>query len=193
MRSSTKRSMVIGGGLVVAIAVSGAIFAGCSNTTQGDEGTKPTESSNSQTSGGKGIDQTQAEKRPTEQKNTQVSPSALPKELTESAAPVKQTEQKSDQEPTAQTDKALSDRKASDNDVTGEYKAAAVLINKYSIIYNGQFQYLFELRMTNDNGSKVVTYYATKNVFDTASIGDTYKVTYAGDANGNLAIRTISQ
>lgn len=192
MRSSTKRSMVIGGGLVVVLGVSGAIFAGCSNTTQGDEGTKPTHSANSETSG-KGNAQAQTEKRPTEQKNTQVSPSALPKELTQSAAPQKQTEQKSDPEPTAQTDKALSDRKVSDNEVTGEYKAAAVLINKYSIIYNGQFQYLFELRMTNDNGSKVVTYYATKNVFDTAIIGDPYKVTYAGDSNGNLAIRTISQ
>ena len=193
MRSSTKRSMVIGGGLVVALGVSGAIFAGCSNTTEGDEGIKPSQSANYQSDGGKGIDQTQAEKRPTSQKNTQISPSALPKELTQSAAPQKPVEQKSDPEPTAQTDKALSDRKALDTGVTGEYKAAAVLINKYSIIYNGQFQYLFELRMTNDNGSKVVNYYATKNVFDTASIGDTYKVTYAGDSDGNLAIRTISQ
>lgn len=183
MNKNTKRSVVIGSGLAVALGVSGAIFAGCSNTTAGEVGTKPT----SQSQKKKTESQPQVEQAQAPKKQTTVSPSALPKELTQTAAP------KTDTAPSAESDSSLSNRKDSDDGVTGEYKAAAVLINKYSIIYNGQFQYIFELRMTNDNGSKVVNYYTTKNVFDTATQGDTYKVTYAGDADGNLAIRTISQ
>lgn len=186
MKSSTKRSLVIGSGLVVALGVSGAIFAGCSTDVKGEEGTKPA-SSQEAVEGKPSKSVEKKETQTTKQKPAKVSPSALPKELTESAAPKKPAPE------AAEPDKALTDRKASDDKVTGEYKAAAVLINKYSIIYNGQFQYLLELRMTNDNGSKVVNYYSTKNSYDTASIGDTYKVTYAGDSDGNLAIKTISQ
>jgi len=198
MKSSTKRSMVIAGGLVLIIGVSGAIFTGCSNTTKGEEGPArqtqgQSQQKTQQTQQAQPKAQTQSAPKSVAQSPSSV-PSQMPVNTPNTVVPPAQTQQpvEAQQQP-ARQDVSLSNRKKSDNTIIGEYKAAAVLINKYSILYNGQFQYIFELRLTNGNGTKVVNYYTTKNVHDVASIGDTYKVTYGGDTDGNLAIRTISQ
>lgn len=216
MKSNTKRTLTIAGGLVVVLGVSGAIYAG---TTQKPEGTDSNVAIEQQQ---KTIAQYVKENpslkgyledNPDVAKMAKDNPDILQNVIEESKASEAQKAQGVKQEavtpsptksstdlPTQSSDTVdtskeidVSERKQSDDKVTGEYKAGAVLISKYSILYNGQYQYIFELRLSNDQGSKMIKYYATKNSYDTANSGDTYQVTYGGDQDGNISVRTITK
>lgn len=75
----------------------------------------------------------------------------------------------------------------------GKFKAGGFVLDKYVINDNKQYQYVIEIRLTNDSGSKNIKYYATKKAYDGLNEGDVLTVTYAGDKNGNLAVETISR
>lgn len=107
--------------------------------------------------------------------------------------PTEDSTEKSKEESKDDSKEDFTPSKVKEPKLEGNYKAGGFVLDKYVLNDNKQYQYVVELRLTNDSGSRNIKYYATKKAYDGLNEGDVLTITYSGDPDGNLAVETISR
>lgn len=73
----------------------------------------------------------------------------------------------------------------------GSFEAGGFIVEKYVLQFDEQYQYVLDIRLTNDSGSLNTQYFVTKSAYDNVNEGDIFNVSYASTSEGGIAIESI--
>lgn len=116
-----------------------------------------------------------------------------PAEATEPTEPTEPTDSSEPSEPTAQGTVHFEGEKVPEPKAEGDFKAGGFILEKYTILEGSQYQYVLDIRLTNDSGSTNITYFVTKSAYDGLNVGDILTVHYVSTGNGTMAVESISK
>lgn len=122
-----------------------------------------------------------------------------PTEPSEPAEPSEPEEPAEPAEPAEPTDSSgpgtvhFEGEKVPEPKAEGDFKAGGFILEKYTILEGSQYQYVLDIRLTNDSGSTNITYFVTKSAYDGLNVGDILTVHYVSTGNGTMAVESISK
>lgn len=147
----------------------------------------------------------QSETTPAEEVPTEPSEPTEPEEPAEPAEPTEPSEPTDFSEPAEPAEPAdpsdpsgpgtvhFEGEKVQEPKAEGDFKAGGFILEKYTILEGSQYQYVLDIRLTNDSGSRNITYFVTKSAYDGLNVGDILTVHYVSTGNGTMAVESISK